>query len=107
MWRELGRARIVLLEDLNGLAGEDPASAAFLFLGVIPSFSFKAGERMEANVENIFDNHSTHWDEYLDRKNSRLDWSTNTLTSNLQSRGSAISSLNKNVMCKNENEQIR
>ena len=45
---------MVLLEDLNGLVGEDPPSAAFCFLGVIPSFSFKAGERMEANVENIF-----------------------------------------------------
>ena len=50
----MGRALIVLLEDLRGLDGEDPPSAAFCFLGVIPSFSFKAGERMEANVENIF-----------------------------------------------------
>ena len=47
---------MVLLDELNGLDDvEAPEAAAFCFclLGVIPSFSFRAGDRIEANDENI------------------------------------------------------
>ena len=56
MVRYVGRALNVLLEEPSGLvAGEDPdpLPAGFCFFGVIPSFSFRAGERIEANDENI------------------------------------------------------
>ena len=83
---------MVLLEDLNGLVEEDPASAAFCFLGVIPSFSFKAGERMEANDENIFNVQSLGW--IFGRTEAEL---VNTIhLSDNQRRGLTIFTLNKN-----------
>ena len=53
--RAVGRALNVLFDEVRGLlVGEDPVPADFGFFGVIPSFSFNAGERIEANDENIF-----------------------------------------------------